>query len=115
MPFLAIATNAEISAKTEGMLLKEASKAVASGTGKPEQYVLVRINAGQPLLFAGTNGPAAFLEVKSIGFPANGVKNLASALCELVMKHLGVPGDRTYIVFEDVKASMWGHDGKTFG
>jgi phenylpyruvate tautomerase PptA (4-oxalocrotonate tautomerase family) len=31
------------------------------------------------------------------------------------MKHLGVPGDRTYIVFEDVKASMWGHDGKTFG
>jgi len=115
MPFLAIATNVEVTAQTEGIMLKEASKAVASGTGKPEQYVLVRITGRQPLLFAGTDAPAAFMEVKSIGFPANGVKKLADALCELVTKHLGVPGERTYIVFEDVEASMWGHDGETFG
>jgi phenylpyruvate tautomerase PptA (4-oxalocrotonate tautomerase family) len=97
------------------MLLKQASKAVAAGTGKPEQYVLVTVKAEQPLLFAGSDAPAAFLELKSIGYPADGVKKLASALSELVTTQLSIPGDRTYIVFEEVKASMWGHDGETFG
>ena len=115
MPFLAIATNVQITAQTEDILLKEGSRVVASGTGKPEQYVLVRVRGGRPLLFAGTDAPAAFMEVKSIGFPPHGVKVLTSALCDLITKHLGVPGDRIYIVFEDVKASMWGHDGELFG
>ena len=115
MPYLAVATNAEISAETGRSFLKEASKAVASGTGKPEQYVMVRLNAGQPLLFAGTDAPTALLEVKSIGFPAHGVQGLAASLCRLVTEHLGVPGDRTYVVFTDVKAAMWGHDGEMFG
>ena len=115
MPYLAIATSGEVSEETKRVLLKEASKAVAYGTGKPEQYVMVRIHGGQPLLFAGSDAPAAFLEVKSIGFPSAGVKGLTRVLCELATRHLGVPGSRTYIVFEDVKGAMWGHDGETFG
>jgi len=51
--------------------LKEASKAVASGTGKPEQYVMVGLDAGQPLRFAAIDAPTASLEIKSIGFPAH--------------------------------------------
>lgn len=115
MPFLSIATNAEVHEETRGAFLKEASKAVASATGKPEQYVLVKFEGGQPLLFAGSDAPAALLEVKSIGFPGAAVKRLTGSLCELVTKHLGAPGSRTYIVFEDVKGAMWGHDGETFG
>ena len=74
MPYLAVSISAEISAETGRSFLKEASKAVATGTGKPEQYVMVRLNAGQPLLFAGTDAPTAFLDLKSIGFPAHGVQ-----------------------------------------
>jgi phenylpyruvate tautomerase len=115
MPFLSIVTNVEISPESAGRLLNEASRAVAAGTGKPERYVLVKIQGGQPLLFSGSIDPAAFLEVKSIGFPGAGVKELTRSLCELVTAHLGIPGSRTYIVFEDVKGAMWGHDGETFG
>jgi len=115
MPYLAVSISAEISAETGRSFLKEASKAVATGTGKPEQYVMVRLDGGHPLLFAGADAPAAFLEVKSIGFPAHGVQGLAASLCELVAKHFGVPGERTYVVFTDVRAAMWGHNGEMFG
>ncbi len=115
MPYLAVSTNAEFFPEAGRSFLKEASKALATGTGKPEQYVMVKLDAGQPLFFAGTDGPAAFLEVKSIGFPAHGVQALAASLCQLVAKHLGVPGERTYVVFTDVRAAMWGHDGEMFG
>jgi phenylpyruvate tautomerase len=115
MPYLAIATNAEIAPEAQGALLRDASKAVASGTAKPEQYVLVKLQAGQALLFAGSGEPAAFLEVKSIGYPSIGVKEMARSLCAVVNRHLGVPGNRTYIVFEDIKGAMWAYDGETFG
>ena len=115
MPYLSIGTNAQISTLAERSFLKEASKTVADGTGKPEEYVMVKIEHGQPILFAGTHAPAAFLELKSIGFPAHGVQGLAASLCELAAKHLGVPGERTYVVFTDVRAAMWGHDGEMFG
>ena len=115
MPYLAIATNAKVSVETEKMFLKKASEAVAAGTGKPEQYVAVKLDAGQSMMFAATDAPAAFLELKSIGFPAKGVQGLAASLCGLVSKHFDIPGERIYVVFQDVKASMWGHDGATFG
>jgi phenylpyruvate tautomerase len=115
LPYLAVTTNVEISEEPRRSFLNEASKAVAAGTGKPEQYVMVKLDGGQPLLFGGTDAPAAFLDVKSIGFPADGVQGLATSLCDLVSKHLGVPGERTYLVFTDVRATMWGHDGEMFG
>ena len=115
MPYLALSTNVEISQETRISFLKAASKAVATGTGKPEQYVMVKLDGECPFLFAGKDAPSAFLDVKSIGFPAHGVQGLAASLCELVATHLGVPGERTYVVFTDVKAPMWGHDGEIFG
>jgi len=115
MPYLAVATSSEISAEAQAQFLQEASKVVAAGTGKPEQYVMVKLEVGQPMLLAGTNAPTAFLELKSIGFPAGGQSALASALCGLVTRHFAIPGDRVYIVFQDVQAAMWGHDGQTFG
>lgn len=115
MPYLAVSTNAEISKETANLFLKEASQAVADVTGKPEQYVMVKIAAGQPLLFAGTDEPAAFLELKSIGFPHTGVEGIATSLCSLASQHLGIRGERIFVVFQDVKAAMWGQDGEMFG
>jgi phenylpyruvate tautomerase len=115
MPYLNVSTNTEVSTEAAASFLQEASKAVATGAGKPEQYVMVKVAGGEPMLFAGSNQPAAFMEMKSIGFPAQGGQGLAASLTELVAKHLGVPKSRTFIVFTDVKASMWGQNGETFG
>ena len=114
MPFLAISTNAEVSKEKGRELVREASKAVSEGTGKPEQYVMVKFSGGE-MIFGGSDEPAAFLEVKSIGYPGKGVKDLAMSLTSLITSHLGVPGNRVYIAFEDVKGAMWAFDSKTFG
>jgi phenylpyruvate tautomerase PptA (4-oxalocrotonate tautomerase family) len=115
MPYLDVATNVEASPEARTQFLQEASRILATGTGKPEQYVMVRVADAMPILFARTDAPAAFLEVKSIGYPASGVSPLAAALCRLVENHFTIPGDRIYIVFVDVKAAMWGQGGETFG
>ena len=36
-------------------------------TGKPEQYVMVSLNAGKPMCYAGTEEPCAYGELISIG------------------------------------------------
>ncbi|EDY20937.1 macrophage migration inhibitory factor family protein [Chthoniobacter flavus Ellin428] len=115
MPYLTVSTNAEISPGAEKQFLKEASLAVAVGTGKPEQYVMVKFEAAQSMLFAGSDEPAAFVELKSIGFPAGGVEKIAASLCTLVANHLHVPSGRIFTVFHDVKAPMWGQGGGMFG
>jgi len=115
MPYLTVSTNAEIYPGAEKQFLKEASLAVAVGTGKPEQYVMVKLEAAQSMVFAGSNEPAAFVELKSIGYPASGVEKIAAALCTLVANHLHVPSSRIFTVFHDVKASMWGQGGGIFG
>jgi phenylpyruvate tautomerase len=115
MPYLALATNLKISDAARKRFLREASKAIATGTGKPEQYVMVKLTTAEPMLFAGNDDPAAFIEIKSIGFPPHSIPALTASLCDLVATCLLIPADRTYIVFTDVKPDMWGHDGETFG
>src|SRR4051812_34781595 len=73
-----------------------------------------RAGAGPPMLFAGSDGPVAFLELKSVGLPARRTKDLSEALCQLIEGHLGIPRDRVYVKFIDVKGAMWGWKGDTF-
>ena len=119
MPYLNVSTNAEkVSAEAAASFLKEASNAVATGAGKPEQYVMVKVAGGEPMLFAGSNQPAAFMEMKSIGFPAfrEAWGGLAATLTDLVAKHLGRSEEpEPSSSSTDVKAPMWGQNGETFG
>ena len=40
---------------------------------------------------------------------------MAKPICEFIHEKIDVPIDKIYICFEDVNASMWGWNGKTFG
>jgi phenylpyruvate tautomerase PptA (4-oxalocrotonate tautomerase family) len=114
MPYLKIQTNLPLSKKAERAILKTASTLVAEQLGKPEGFVMVALEADTPMLFAGSDDPVAFLELKSVGLPARKTKDLSAALCQLVEGHLGIPRDRVYVKFIDVKHGMWGWKGDTF-
>ena len=45
---------------------------------------MVTLEAGRPMLFAGSTKLAAFLELRAIGLPANKTGELSRSLCELV-------------------------------
>ncbi len=114
MPFLKIQSNVNIDESRGKSLLAEASKQVAAGLGKPENYVMVALEAPRPMLFAGSDEPLAYLELKSIGLPESKTTELSAMLCGLIEEQLGIPASRTYIEFADAPRAMWGWNGGTF-
>jgi phenylpyruvate tautomerase PptA (4-oxalocrotonate tautomerase family) len=114
MPYLCIRTNKAIDDQPGQALLKKASALVARELDKPEEYVMVTLEAGRPMLLAGNAEPAAFLELRAIGLPANKTGELSRVLCDLVESELGVPRERVFINFADIPANLWGWNGETF-
>jgi len=114
MPYLMIQTNQTIDATASKSLLAAASKLVAAELGKPENYVMVALEAEVPMLFAGTDAPLAYLELKSIGLPENKTAALSKALCGLIEQSTSISQDRIYIEFADATRAMWGWNGATF-
>ena len=114
MPLLKIQTNAAIDNQKSQPLLKNVSQRIAAALNKPEQYVMVSLEADLPMMFAGTSEPTAFVELKGIGLPTAKTGDLSRLLCEWIESELGVARQRIYINFADVPASLWGCNGETF-
>jgi phenylpyruvate tautomerase PptA (4-oxalocrotonate tautomerase family) len=114
MPYLKIQTNTPIDPHHGRTLISKASQLVAQHLGKPERYVMVALQAGTPMVFAGEDAPLAYLELKSIGLPKHATPELSKALCELLTDNLDIPADRVYIEFADAQPAMWGWDSGTF-
>ncbi|KAJ3696257.1 hypothetical protein LUZ60_001634 [Juncus effusus] len=115
MPTLNLRMNVPIDAVTSSDILKDCSRAVAKIIGKPESYVMVSLNGGVPMSFAGTEEPAAYGEVISIGGLGPSVNpKLSSALAEILESKLSIDSSRFYIKFYDVQRSYFGFNGSTF-
>lgn len=114
MPYLLVRTNQPVAGEKQPELLRKFSAATAQALGKPERYVMVSLEHGRPMLFAGDEAPCAYLELKSIGLPETKTAELSATLCDLIGGALNIPQDRIYIEFADAARHMWGWDGATF-
>ncbi|XP_077222630.1 tautomerase/MIF superfamily protein [Tasmannia lanceolata] len=115
MPTLNLFTNVPVDAVVTSDILKDATKTVAKIIGKPESYVMILLNGGVPIAFAGTEEPAAYGELISIGGLSPSVNGkLSSAIADILETKLSVDSSRFYIKFYDVKGSFFGFNGSTF-
>jgi phenylpyruvate tautomerase len=115
MPLLKLETTVPLSADKQSALLASLSRIVAESIGKPEQYVMITIRAAS-MMMSGKPGDAAFVDVRSIGGLSGEVNRvLAQRVCKLLKESLGVPPDRVYLNFADVKPGNWGWNSQTFG
>jgi phenylpyruvate tautomerase len=116
MPLLRVTVSKEVADTRKKELLKKWSSLIAKQLGKPESYMMTMFTPSVPMTFGGTEAPSAFIEIKSIGAlsPVN-CKALTKELCQSLEAELGIPGDRIYLEFTDVKASLWGWNQTTFG
>jgi phenylpyruvate tautomerase len=114
MPTLRILTNVEIPPEARAGVLARASRSLADLLGKPESYVMVILEDGRDLLFAGTTDPAAYLELKSLGLPELKTAFYSRALCDFLTDELGIPAARIYIEFAAPARHLFGWDGATF-
>jgi phenylpyruvate tautomerase len=115
MPWLSIQTNRALRDEQQSKLLDTASEVVASQLGKPQNYVMVSLAPAARIIFAGDQGPAAFVELRSIGIPDSKRNSLCAAITELIARTCEIRPDRIYVVLVDVNAKFWSLNGSTFG
>jgi len=114
MPFIRVETNVQLGREDKQEFIKKFSGAAAGMLGKPESYVMVALDAEKALLFGGTNEPAAYVTLGSIGLAKETCPDLSSKLCTLMESDLSIPQNRIYIDFRDLEGKMFGFNGKTF-
>ncbi|ESR42735.1 Tautomerase/MIF superfamily protein [Citrus sinensis] len=105
MPCLNISTNVKLDGVDTSSILSEATSTVANIIGKPEAYVMIVLKGSVPMSFGGTEDPAAYGELVSIGGLNPDVnKKLSAAISAILEKKLSVPKSRFFIKFYDTKA-----------
>lgn len=115
MPFLRLTSSAPDTEIKAAAIAAELSQTVSKLLGKPESYVMISIEKSV-MSMSGTDAPAAFLDLRSIGgFSPHKNKALSQTLSDIVQKHLAVPTNRIYLSFTDVPGTHWGWSGATFG
>ena len=110
MPYINVSTSAKVNDKDK--LLEEISILISSLTNKSRRFVMAKIHDNCQMYFDDET-PSCFLEIKSIG--SLNPSEMANPISDFVNKSMGIPIDRIYISFEDVSASMWAWNGRTFG
>jgi phenylpyruvate tautomerase PptA (4-oxalocrotonate tautomerase family) len=114
MPYFCIETNQPVEPASRQQLLKKTSAFIAELLGKPESYVMISIQPEMPLIFGGSDAPAAFVRLKSIGLPIDRCPELSEKISRLIEQELGVAKDRIFIDFKDLARNMFGWNGNTF-
>ena len=110
MPFINIATSATI--KDKKRFLDEITILISSLTNKSKRFVMAKIEDDSEMYFEDES-PCCFIEIKSIG--SIKPSEITKPIFNFIYEKIGIPVDKIYIRFEDVSASMWGWNGKTFG
>ncbi|KAK4423991.1 Macrophage migration inhibitory factor [Sesamum alatum] len=115
MPCLNLSTNVSLEGVDTSSILSEASSTVAKIIGKPEAYVMIVPKGSVPMAFGGTEQPAAYGELVSIGGLSPDVnKKLSGDIANILETKLSVPKSRFYLKFYDTKGSNLGWNGATF-
>ena len=110
MPLFSVTTSIKIEEKIS--FIKNCSNLISELTNKPEQYVMVRLFDQIPMIFAKDQSPSCFIELKSIGSLNPSI--MSKEISIFISKEIGIPINRIYISFEDIKATNWAFNGRTF-
>ncbi|MGB9499314.1 MAG: phenylpyruvate tautomerase MIF-related protein [Dissulfuribacterales bacterium] len=114
MPYFKIETNQLVDKPTNEQLLKDATAFACELLGKPENYMMVSLQQGISMSFAGDTSPAAYVKLKSIGLKPDKCGDYSKSICEFVESKLGISPYRIYIDFADIDGKMFGWNKKTF-
>ena len=110
MPYINILTSEKVDNKKK--LLEEITTLISSLTNKSKRFVMAKLEDDLQMYFEDDNN-CCYLEIKSIG--SLNPSEMVKPICDFIHENIGVPVDKIYISFQDVPASMWGWNGRTFG
>ncbi len=113
MPFIDLKITKKLTEEQKDGVKSELGKAVAL-LHKPESYLMVGINDGYDLYFAGKKlAEGAYVEVSLFGSASSSdYEKMTAKICGILSAKLGVPSDAVYITYHGV--SDWGWNGGNF-
>ena len=114
MPLLKIQTNTKVPSSKE-QILKDTSSFVSGMLGKPEKYVMVKLETESAMFFGGNATGALLAELRSINLPGKQTKEFSEKLSDYLSKIFNISPERIFIIFDSVDPTMWSMNGKTFG
>lgn len=113
MPFIDCKITRKLTPEKKDALKSELGKAV-SILRKPESYLMVGIDDGYDLYFAGKkleNG--AYVSVSLFGSASSSVyEKMTGVICDILGKELGTDGSSVYVTYHGV--NDWGWNGSNF-
>ncbi|KAJ3684094.1 hypothetical protein LUZ61_013258 [Rhynchospora tenuis] len=106
MPCLNLSTNVNLDGVDTSAILAEATRVVADVIDKPQNYVMVVLKGSVPICFGGTEQPAAYGELVSIGGidPVTN-KKICAGIATILSKKLSIPKSRFFLLFFDTKTN----------
>ena len=110
MPYINVSTSVKIDDKKK--LLEEISILISSLTNKSKRFVMAKLDDNCEMYFDDQSS-CCFLEIRSIG--SLKPSEMSKPISEFVHQKMGISLDKIYISFEDVSASKWAWNGRTFG
>ena len=114
MPTLTIHTNIHVEGMDLNALLEDATDLLVENLNKPREFILVRLETRSHLMFGGSDGPAAFIELISLGLPDEGPAELTPRLSSFLQEKLRIKPERMYFCFPQIPRTHFGWNGKTF-
>ena len=110
MPYINVSTSVKVEDKKK--ILEEISILISSLTKKSKKFVMTKLDDDSVMNF-DNQCPCCFIEIRSIG--SLNPSEMAKPISDFIYKKMGIPIDKIYISFEDIPASMWAWNGRTFG
>lgn len=113
MPFIDSKITVPVSAEKKEAIKNELGKAI-SILHKPERYLMVGINDKYDLWFAGKKlDKGAYVSVDVFDdVSAEDSNKMSGAICDVLEKELGIPGDKVYVEYRGTY--NWGWNGSNF-
>ena len=113
MPFIRVDTNLAVSAGQAEQLKRLLGQAIEVIPGKSEAWLMVEVEGEKALWMAGSDAPAAMVEVSVYGGAGGGeYSQLTGRVCDALEGVLDIPGSRVYVKYAETE--HWGWNGSNF-
>ena len=113
MPYIHVQTNLPVSEPERELIKARLGQAVEALPGKSERWLMVRVEPECALWFAGSDEPAAMVDVSVYGgAPSEAYDALTARVCALLDAVLSLDPSRVYVKYSETPD--WGWNGGNF-
>jgi phenylpyruvate tautomerase PptA (4-oxalocrotonate tautomerase family) len=115
MPTFILHTSSVINDHQNQNIRKDTVDILSQELGKSKEFIVTLIHDSVAIEFGQSEGPCAYVEVKSVGtLSPEQTTAMSDRICNTLQRILSIPPDRIYIEFQESPRHLWGWNGKTF-